>query len=68
MKLLRVIKKSKLLNVKEPCSFASVKLAKEQSSLDVRKYLISQRTINGWNKLSTNCVHTGSVNMVNNII
>ena len=36
---------------------------KKQSRLDVRKYPFSQRTINVWNKLSTDCVHTSSVNM-----
>ena len=39
-------------------------LVKEQSRLDVRKYSFSQRTINGWNKLSTNCVHASNVNNV----
>ena len=37
-------------------------LVKKQSRLDVRKYSFSQRTINVWNKLSTDCVHS-SVNM-----
>ena len=32
-------------------------LVKKQSRLDVRKYSFSQRTINVWNKLSTDCVH-----------
>ena len=42
-------------------------LVKKQSRLDVRKYSFSQRTINVWNKLSTDCVHrpTSSVNMFN---
>ena len=31
-------------------------LVKKQSRLDVRKYPFSQRTINVWNKLSTDCV------------
>ena len=31
-------------------------LVKKQSRLDVRKYSFSQRTINVWNKLSTDCV------------
>ena len=35
-------------------------LVKEQSRLDVRKCSFSQRTINVWNKLSTDCVH-GSI-------
>ena len=43
-------------------------LVKKQSRLDVRKYSFSQRTINVWNKLSTDCVHASSVNMVKNKI
>ena len=38
-------------------------LVKKQSRLYVRKYSFSQRTINVWNKLSTDCVHASSVNM-----
>ena len=41
-------------------------LVKKQSRLDVRKYSFSQRTINVWNKLSTDCVHASSVNMFKN--
>ena len=33
-----------------------VKLVKDQCRLDIRKYSFSQRTINEWNKLSTDCV------------
>ena len=36
-------------------------LVKKQSRLDVRKFSFSQRTINVWNKLSTDCVHASSV-------
>ena len=43
-------------------------LVKKQSRLDVRKYSFSQRTINVWNKLSTDCVHASSVNMFKNKI
>ena len=46
-------------------------LVKKQSRLDVRKYSFSQRTINVWNKLSTDCVHastSSSVNMFKNKI
>ena len=43
-------------------------LAKKQSRLDVRKYSLSQRTINVWNKLSTDCVHASSINMFKNKI
>ena len=39
-----------------------------QSRLDVRKYSFSQRTINVWNNLSTDCVHASSVNMFKNKI
>ena len=37
-------------------------LVKKQSRLDARKFSFSQRTINVWNKLSTECVHASSVN------
>ena len=43
-------------------------LVKKQSRLDVRKFSFSQRTINVWNKLSTECVHANSVNMFKNKI
>ena len=43
-------------------------LVKKQSRLDVRKYSFSQRTINVWNKLSTDCVNASSVNMFKNKI
>ena len=39
-------------------------LAKKQSRLDVRKFSFSQRTINIWNNLSTDCVHASSVNIM----
>ena len=38
-------------------------LVKKQIRLDVRKYSFSQRTINVWNNLSTDCVHASSVNI-----
>ena len=44
------------------------KLVKKQSRLDVRKYSFSQRTINVWNNLSTDCVPASSVNMFKNKI
>ena len=37
-------------------------LVKKQSRLDVRKFSFSQRTINVWNKLSTECVHASNNN------
>ena len=43
-------------------------LVKKQSRLDVRKFSFSQRTINVWNKLSTESVHASSVNMFKNRI
>ena len=36
--------------------------------LDDRKYSFSQRTINVWNKLSTDYVHATSVNVFKNRI
>ena len=39
-------------------------LVTKRRRLDVRKYSFSQRTINVWNKLSTDCVHASSVNMI----
>ena len=42
-------------------------LAKKQSRLNVRKFSFSQRSINVWNKLSTECVHA-SVNVFKNRI
>ena len=43
-------------------------LVKKQSILDVRTFSFSQRTINVWNKLSTECVHASSVNVFKNKI
>ena len=43
-------------------------LVKKQSRLDVRKFSFAQRTINVWNKLSTQCVHASGVNMFKNRI
>ena len=43
-------------------------LVKKQSILDVRKFSFSQRNINVWNKLSTECVHASSVNVFKNKI
>ena len=43
-------------------------LVKKQSRLDVRKFSFSQRTINIWNKLSTECVPSSSANMFKNRI
>ena len=43
-------------------------LVKKQSRLDIRKFSFSQRSINVWNKLSTECVHASSVNVLKNRI
>ena len=43
-------------------------LVKKQSRLDVRKFSFSQRSINVWNKLSSECVHASSVNVFKNRI
>ena len=43
-----------------------VKLVKDQCRLDIRKHSFSQRTINEWNTLSTDCVTASSVNMFKN--
>ena len=43
-------------------------LVKEQNRLDFRKYSFSQRTVNEWNKLSADCVHSSSGNMFKNRI
>ena len=43
-----------------------VKLVEDQCRLDIRKHSFSQRTINEWNKLSTDCVTASSVNMFKN--
>ena len=40
-----------------------VKLVKDQCRLDIRKYSFSQRTVNEWNTLSTDCITGSSVNM-----
>ena len=43
-------------------------LVKGLSRLDFRKYSFSQRTVNEWNKLPADCVHSSSVNMFKNRI
>ena len=41
-------------------------IVKDQCRLDIRKHSFSQRTINEWNELSTDCVPASSVNMLKN--
>ena len=43
-----------------------IKLVKDQCRLDIRKYSFSQRTINEWKKISTDCVTASSMNMFKN--
>ena len=43
-----------------------VTLVKDQCRLDIKKYLFSQKTINEWNKLSTDCVTASSMNIFKN--
>ena len=40
-----------------------VKLVKDQCKLDIGKYSFSQRKVNEWIKLSTDCVNASSVHM-----
>ena len=39
---------------------------KDQCILDIRKYSFSQRTINEWNRISTDYVNASRVNMFKN--
>ena len=43
-----------------------VKLVKDLCRLGIRKHSFSQRTINEWNKLFTDCITASSVNMFKN--
>ena len=43
-----------------------VTLVNDQCRWDIRKYSFSQKTINEWNTLSTDCVTSSSVNMFKN--
>ena len=45
-----------------------ITLVKDQCRLDIRKHLLSQRTINEWSTLSTDCVTASSVTMFKNKI
>ena len=62
MKILIEIKENKIT------SGHNFTLVKKQSRLDVRKFSFSQRSINVWNKLSTECVHASSANVFKNRI
>jgi len=43
-----------------------MKLSKQQTSLDVRKFSFSQRVVQEWNKLSQDVVDATSVNQFKN--
>ena len=45
-----------------------IKLVKVQCRFDIKKYSFSQRTINEWNKLATDCIIASSVNMLKHIL
>ena len=45
-----------------------VTLAKKQCRLDIRKFSLSQRTVNEWNRLSADCVGASNVNIFKNKI
>ena len=45
-----------------------VALVEDQCRLDIKKYPFSLRTLNEWNKLSTECVNASSVTMFQNKI
>ena len=44
------------------------KLVKGHSRLDVRKYSMSETTVNEWNKLSSDCVHSSIIDIFKNRI
>ena len=48
---------TRLVSIRASCSGHVVTLAKDQCRLDIRKYSFSLRTINEWNRLSTDCVN-----------
>ena len=50
-----IFPKLRQVKVTRGCDFT---LVKGQTRLDVRKYSFSQRTINEWNKLSDDSVHS----------
>ena len=60
---------SNLSNILQESSSASnMCLSSSWAMLKIKKYSFSQRTINVWNNLSTDCVHASSVNMFKNKI
>jgi len=45
-----------------------MKIQKQQSILDIRKYFFSQRVVNQWNKLSQKVVDAPSINCFKNAL
>ena len=43
-------------------------LAKKQCRLDIRKFSLSQRAVNEWNRLLADCIGASSINMFTNKI
>ena len=66
MSHLRVYFKVSMINMNVRTRGHEVTLVKDQCRLDIRKYSFSQRTINKWNKLSTDYVTASSMNMFKN--
>ena len=62
------IDRNMLFSLRKDCRTRrhEVTLVKDQCRLDIRKYSFSHRTINEWNKLSTDCVTVSSMNMFKN--
>ena len=60
------IDRNMFFSLKKDSRGHEVKLVKDQCRLDIRKQSFSQRTINEWNKLSTDCVTASSVNVFKN--
>ena len=52
-----------LFSLKKDSRTSRHEVTLDQCILDIRKYSFSQKIINEWNKLSTDCVTASSVNM-----
>ena len=50
------------INTTESTTGHNFTILNGQSRLDVRKYSFSQSTVNEWNKLSTDCLHSSNSN------
>jgi len=63
-----VIKISRLHNTCTCLQGHKIKIQKQQSRLDIRKYFFSQRVVNQWNKLSQNIMVAPSINCFKNVL